>query len=99
MSALRIRALIRMNSASNLPVVKALTAGWGPVIFFRNKYYSGRVLECEKPIEPGGEGEAVIGILAASPEALELSKGTEFELRDGATSVIAKAIVMELFPH
>jgi hypothetical protein len=93
-SALRIRAAVRMQPAGSLPVVKPLTAGWGPVIYIQGKYYPGRVLECEKPIEPGQTGEAVIGVMVTQPESIGLQEGTVFELRDGPTTVIATATVL-----
>ena len=93
-SALRIQAIVRMQPADSLPVVKPLRAGWGPVIFFKHRYYPGRVLECETPIEPGQTGEAVIGIIATDAESIGLQAGSIFELRDGPEDVIATATVL-----
>lgn len=62
-SALRIRPAVRRQPAGSLPVVKPLSAGWGPVIYFQGRHYPGRVLICDKPIEPGQTGEAVIGVM------------------------------------
>jgi len=71
-----------MQPANSLPVVKPLSAGWGPVIFFQNKYYAGRVLECEHPIEPGRTGEALMGIMASQVGGIGLQEGSVFEFRD-----------------
>jgi hypothetical protein len=91
---IRIRASVRMNSADRLPVVKPLSAGWGPTIYFKGNLYSGRVLECKSPIEPGECGEAVVAMMASQPETLNLREGCVFELRDGPKTVIAIATVL-----
>jgi hypothetical protein len=93
-SAFRIRAAVRMQPADRLPVVKPLNTGWGPVIFFQGKHYPGRVLECKTPIEPGQTGEAIIGVMATQADRLGFQEGSVFELRDGATIVIAIATVL-----
>lgn len=95
-SALQIRATVRMQPASNLPIVKPLTAGWGPVIFYSDKCYPGRILKCETPIEPGQVGEAIIGMMTNESEAIDLQVGSIFELRSGPQDVIATATVIEL---
>jgi hypothetical protein len=83
-----------MQPAGSLPLVKPLSAGWGSVIYFQGKHYPGRVLECERPIEPGQTGEAVIGVVATRADKIGLESGSVFELRDGATTVIATATVL-----
>lgn len=95
-SALRIRVMVRMQPESRLPIVKPLTAGWGAVIFYRDQCYPGRVLECEKPIEPGQVGEAIIGMMADKLSAIDLHIGSTFELRSGPEDIIAAATVIEL---
>jgi hypothetical protein len=77
-----------------LPIVKPLTAGWGPVVFFEEQYYNARVLECERPIEPGKCGEATIGIMSSYAENLNFREGSVFELRDGPKTSVATATVL-----
>lgn len=84
-----------MQPADSLPVVKPLHAGWGPVIFFQGKYYPGRVLECEQPIEPGHNGEALIGLMATAPDSIGVHVGSTFELRDGPKTLVATATVLD----
>lgn len=93
-SGLRIRASVCLNSADKLPVARPLIAGWGPVVYFHGNFYSGRVLECESPIEPGKCGEAIIGVMGTHAETLHLREGSIFELRDGPKIVIATATVL-----
>jgi len=80
------------------PGRKPLTADWGPTIFWRDRLYPGRVLVCEKPIEPGKTGEAVIGIMlmTSSPDTIDLEVGSLFELRDGPKDLIATATVLSV---
>jgi hypothetical protein len=85
-----------MEPAGALPVAKPLTAGWGPTISYRGKYFPGRVLECQNPVEPGHLGEAVIGVIASSSDDIDMQVGSVFELRDGLTNLIATATVLSL---
>jgi hypothetical protein len=94
-SVLRLRAAVRMQPAESLPVPKPLSAGWGPVIYFQHKHYPGRVLECKKPIEPGETGEAMIEVMASEADRSGLREGSVFEVRDGATTLIATATVLD----
>lgn len=93
-SALRVRATVCMQSASNLPVSKSLMAGWGPVVYFQDRFYVGRILECKNPIEPGGVGEALIGLMVSQVGRMGLQEGSVLELRDGPKTLIATATVL-----
>jgi hypothetical protein len=86
-----VQACVRMEPAETLPIVKPLTAGWGPVIHFRNQYFPGRVLKCSEPIEPGQTRQALIGVMMT-----EQRLGSVFELRDGPTTLIATATVLSV---
>jgi hypothetical protein len=96
-SALRIRASVRMQSASTLPIAKALSPGLGMTISYGGKLFPGRILECEKPIGPGKAGEAVIGMLflTSSPADIGIRVGSSIELFEGP-HLIASAIVVSL---
>ncbi len=83
-----------MQEADRLPAARPLESGWGPVIWFRGRAYPGRVLECEKPIEPGLVGEAVLGLMASVPKDVGVRAGAEFELRDGMSNLIATGTVI-----
>ena len=85
-----------MRPAGSLPIAKPLSAGWGPVIYFQDEYYPGRVLECEPPVEPGQSGEAIIGVMATQADQIGLNAGATFELREGPTTVIATATVLDV---
>lgn len=93
-SGFRIQASVHMKSADRLPVVKPLTSGWGPTIYFEGNLYPGRVLECKNPIEPGQCGEAAIAMMASHAETLNIREGSVIELRDGPNTVIATATVL-----
>jgi hypothetical protein len=93
---LRVRAIVQMQSEDTLKTAKPLRAGWGPVIAYRDEFFPGRILECEPPIAPGQRGEAVIGIMGLSPDAMGFEPGTIFELRDGPKNVIATATVTDI---
>ena len=83
-----------MLPVTELPIEKPLRAGWGPNIFFKDKFYPGRVLECEPPIEPGQSGEAIIGVMESPTQVSGLQLGSVFELRDGPVTRIATAEVI-----
>jgi hypothetical protein len=68
-AALEICAIVEVRPPEFLPIVRSLVAGWGPVVYFRGKYYPGRVLSCERPIESGTSGQAVIGVMATNAES------------------------------
>jgi len=93
--ALRIKADVHMQPATNLPVVKPLMAGWGPDILFRGKFYPGRILQCDTPIQPGAVGEAIIGMLAHQIHDIGLEVGSTLELMAGP-HLIATATVASL---
>jgi len=84
-----------MQVADQLPIVKPLRSGWGPVIYRNGTFFSGRVLECEPPINPGESGEATIDVMVSDPARFGWEKGAVFELRDGPKTLIATATVLE----
>lgn len=92
---LKIRATVRMQKAEQLLTVRPLESGWGPVIWFRGKPFPGRVLACEKPIEPGLVGEIVLGLMARHLEDVGVRANAEFELRDGLSNLIATGTVID----
>ena len=95
-SALQVRATVHMQPEKKLQIVKPLPAGRGPVIIYRDKCYPGRILKCEKPIEPGQIGEVTIGMMMNESDTIDLQEGAIFELRSGPKDVIATATVLEL---
>jgi hypothetical protein len=69
-------------------------AGWGPTIGYRERLFAGRILVCEEPIQPGEVGEAIVGVIAVSPEDWDMDVGAHFDLKDGLLNLIAKATVI-----
>jgi hypothetical protein len=88
-----VEVSLRMEPAEKLPIVKPLTAGWGPVIRFHDQYFPGRVMKCSEPIEPGQTGKALIGVMMTKQR---LDVGSVFELRDGWTTLIATATALSV---
>ena len=93
--SLRIRALVRMQPANKLPIAKALSAGWGPTISYQGRLFPGRVLACEKLIDPGQVGEAIIGMMfmTSSPEDIDIRENSVFELFEGPALIASATVV------
>ena len=93
-SILRLRVSVHMQPAA-ASIAKALAVGWRPVIYLQGKYYAGRVVECDKPIETGQTAEALLEVMALAAD-VDVGEGSVLELRDGPRTVIATATVL---PH
>jgi hypothetical protein len=56
--------------------------------------FPGRILVCEKAIQPGEAGEAIVGVIAVSSNDIDMDVGCNFELKDGFLNLIAIATVI-----
>ena len=54
----RVKALLAVEPSEKLPMARPVVVGSGPTINYREKRLPGRILACERPIQPGEVGEA-----------------------------------------
>lgn len=58
--------------------------------------FGGRILVCKKPIQPSGVGEGIVGVISVSVIDLDMEVGARFDLREGFSTLIANANVIEV---
>ena len=92
----RVKTILSVGPVGKLPAPRPVVAGWGPTISYRGKLFPFRILVCEKEIQPGEAGEAIVGVIAVPPNECDMEVGDNFDLKDGFLNLIATATVIDV---
>lgn len=90
----KLRVKIKAKVESSLG--HAIRKGDSASMFFKDRYFPSKIMECPNPIEVGEEGEVVIWMIDSSDQPSGLSNDTFFEFKRGPNLTVATGQVLSV---
>lgn len=92
---LKIVARISVQPRKLWPFAHSIKVGYRSNLYYLNRYFPAKVIECEGVIEPGEQKQASLMMIDPVQEPSVMQAGATFELREGPV-VAAKCEVISV---